>query len=127
MQATLYHAITEGIRVTVRPSFAPAHSNAAEPRYVFVYRIRLENVGRTTAQLTWRHWTIHDDVVGDSEIEGEGVVGQQPVLLPGDVHEYESYCVLRGETGWMEGYYEFEEHGGRTFRVRIPRFYLAVD
>jgi ApaG protein len=127
MPVTLYHAITDGIRVTVRPTYSEAHSDAGEPRHVFVYRIRLENVGKTTAQLIWRHWTIHDDAAGDSEVEGEGVIGQQPVLDAGDVHEYESFCVLRGETGWMEGYYEFEERGGRMFRVRIPRFQLAVD
>jgi ApaG protein len=127
MPATLYHAITEGIRVTVRPTFAPEHSDVDEPRFVFVYRIRLENVGQSTVQLMWRHWTIHDDVAGDSEIEGEGVIGQQPVLVPGDVHEYESFCVLRGESGWMEGYYEFEERGGRLFRVRIPRFQLSLE
>jgi ApaG protein len=126
MPATLYHAITDGIRVTVRPSFAPAHSDASAPQYVFVYRIRLENVGSTTAQLIWRHWTIQDDAAGVSEVDGAGVIGEQPVLAPGGVHEYESFCVLRGESGWMEGFYEFEERGGRTFRVRIPRFHLTV-
>ena len=126
MPASFSHAITDGFRVTVRATFAPAHSDVTAPQYVFVYRIRLENVGRTTAQLIWRHWTIQDDAAGVSEVDGAGVIGEQPVLAPGGVHEYESFCVLRGESGWMEGFYEFEEPGGRMFRVRIPRFQLTI-
>ncbi|HUF50452.1 MAG TPA: Co2+/Mg2+ efflux protein ApaG, partial [Longimicrobiales bacterium] len=103
----LHHRITNDIRVTVRPRYSPEHSDEAEPRFVFVYHIRIENVGSRTAQLRWRHWYIHDELAGDSEVEGEGVVGEQPVLAPGDAHDYESFCVLRGTRGHMEGYYEF--------------------
>jgi ApaG protein len=119
----LYHAITDGIRVTVRPRYSGAYSDPAEPRFVFVYHIRIENVGARTAQLLRRRWTIHDDAHGDTEVEGEGVIGEQPVLAPGDVHEYESYCVLRGPAGTMEGDYAFAA-AGAPFRVRIPRFRL---
>ncbi|MEX0907404.1 MAG: Co2+/Mg2+ efflux protein ApaG [Gemmatimonadota bacterium] len=118
--------MTEKIRITVRPSFAPEHSDPAEPRYVFVYRIRIENVGDRTAQLLWRHWYIHDALAGDSEVEGEGVIGEKPVLAPGDAHEYESFCVLRGPTGHMEGFYEFERPDGTRFRAEVPRFELRA-
>jgi len=123
----LFHAITDGIRITVRPVFAPDHSDPAEPRFVFIYHIRIENLGDATAQLRWRHWYIHDPVGGDSEVEGEGVVGRMPVLATGDVHEYQSFCVLRGPTGHMSGYYLFRRtDGGEELRVAIPRFELQA-
>jgi ApaG protein len=123
----IFYRITEGIRITVRPFYAPEHSDPMEPRYVFVYRIRIENTGERTAQLLWRHWYIHDVVAGDSEVEGEGVVGEQPVLAPGETHEYESFCVLRGPLGHMEGYYEFRRPDTTSFRAQIPKFTLNAD
>lgn len=120
----LFHAVSNGIRVLVRPEFAAEHSDAAVPRYVFVYHIRIENVGERTAQLLWRHWYIDDVAAGRSEVEGEGVVGETPVLAPGDVHEYQSFCVLEGEEGAMEGYYIFKRPDGEEFRATIPRFLL---
>jgi ApaG protein len=121
-----YYRSSSGIRITVSPRFAPEHSDANEPRYVFIYHIRIENIGDRTAQLLWRHWYIHDDRAGVTEVQGEGVVGEQPVLAPGDVHEYESYCVLQGSTGHMEGYYVFHSPDGQEFRAEIPRFDLKV-
>jgi ApaG protein len=122
----LYHAVTNGIRVTVRPQYAQEHSDPGVPRHVFVYHIRIENVGERTAQLLWRHWEINDDAAGKSEVEGEGVIGEQPVLAPGDVHEYESFCVLQGDHGSMEGYYEFCRPDGEKLRVTIPWFELST-
>ena len=122
----LFHQVTEGIRVTATPYYLEQHSDPGEPRYVFAYRIRIENVGDTSAQLRWRHWYIHDEIAGDSEVEGEGVVGEQPLLPPGSVHEYQSFCVLRGPEGHMEGYYEMERPDGSTFRAGIPRFLLRL-
>ena len=122
----LYHSITHGIRVSVRPSYEPEHSDLREPRYVFVYRIRIENLADFTAQLRWRHWYIEDPVGGDSEVQGEGVVGELPTLAPGDVHEYQSFCVLQGPTGSMHGYYVFHRADGTQLRVTIPRFELRA-
>lgn len=121
-----YYRITEDMRITVLPVFVPEQSDPAEPRFLFVYHIRIENSGDRTAQLLWRHWYIHDEADGDSEVEGEGVIGEQPVLAPGDTHEYESFCVLKGPRGWMEGYYEFRRPDGTEFRAEIPRFELRV-
>jgi ApaG protein len=118
---------TDGIRITVRPRFSAEHSDPLEPRYVFVYNIVIENEGERTAQLLWRHWYIHDVVAGDSEVAGEGVVGEQPVLAPGDAHEYESFCVLRGPMGHMEGWYEFVRTDRTKFRASVPRFELSAD
>ena len=122
----LFHALTNGIRVTVRPFFAPEHSDPTVPRHVFVYRIRIENIGEHTAQLLSRYWQIHDSLAGDSEVEGPGVVGKRPVLAPGEVHEYESFCVLEGSSGHMEGHYQFRRSDGADLQVRIPRFDLEA-
>lgn len=120
----MYHAETNDIAVSVHPVYAPDHSD--QSRFVFVYHIRIENRGERTMQLLWRHWYIHDDVAGDSEVEGEGVIGDQPILAPGDSHEYESYCVLRGPSGHMQGFYEFKRTSdGMKFKVDIPRFILT--
>lgn len=126
MVQPFYHKVTDGIRVTVRPVYAAEHSDPAIPSFVFIYHIRIENVGERTVQLLWRHWYIHDSVAGVSEVEGEGVIGEQPVLAPGDVHEYESYCILQGARGHMEGYYEFRRPDGTALKVEIPRFELIV-
>jgi len=96
-------------------------------QYVFAYHIRIENVGTLAAQLRTRHWRIHDPVGGDSVVEGEGVVGEQPHLLPGQVHEYRSFCVLKAPHGWMEGNYRFVREDGSAFRAQIPRFDLDAE
>jgi ApaG protein len=119
-----YYRMTEGIRITAHPYYLAAQSDPLHHRFVFAYRIRIENVGDEAAQLHWRHWYIHDPAVGDSEVEGEGVIGRMPVIPPGGVHEYESFCVLNGPEGHMEGYYEFARADGRRFRAEIPRFHL---
>lgn len=118
--------ILEGeMRITAEPVFARGHSQPPF-RYVFVYFIRIENIGSETAQLFWRHWLIHDAVAGDQEVEGEGVVGESPVLEPGGVHEYQSFCALAGRSGHMEGFYHFRRPDGTVFRAAIPRFELRV-
>ena len=115
---------TGKIKITVRAEYAAAHSDPQGWRYVFVYHVTIENVGDETAQLFWRHWRIHDLVAGDHEVEGEGVVGESPVLSPGDAHYYQSFCVLRGPTGHMEGFYHFRRVDSSVFRARIPHFAL---
>jgi ApaG protein len=122
-----FYRSTNGIRITVTPRYAAEHSDPEEPRHLFVYHIRIENVSDRTAQLLWRHWYIHDEEGEDTEVQGEGVVGEQPVLAPGDVHEYESFCVLRGRRGHMVGYYVFHCSDGSEFRAEIPRFELSVE
>lgn len=123
----MYHAETNDVAVSVHPVYAPDHSDPTAPRFVFVYHIKIENRGERTVQLLWRHWYIHDDVAGDSEVEGEGVIGEQPILAPGDYHEYESYCVLRGPSGHMHGFYEFKRTSdGTKLKVDIPRFQLKA-
>jgi len=116
--------VTDAMAIGVRPEYAAEHSDPASWRYVFAYYITIENVGNETAQLFWRHWLIHDLVAGDHEVEGEGVVGQSPVLRPGDSHRYNSFCILRGPTGHMAGFYHFRRRDGSVFRAPIPRFHF---
>lgn len=119
-----YEKATEGIRVRVRPSFSLADSDPSDGTFVFSYTISMANEGESTAQLLWRHWRIHDAVGEDSMVDGEGVVGEQPVLRPGESHEYRSYCVLRSPVGYMEGHYTFARADGEKFDVEVPRFHL---
>ena len=118
--------MSEGIRVLAHPYYVVDQSDPDESRYVFAYLMRIENVGDKPAQLTWRHWFIHDPVAGDSEVEGEGVVGEQPLIPPGGVHEYQSFCVLEAPEGRMEGFYELVRPDGTRFRADIPRFVLRA-
>jgi len=119
-----YEKSTEGIRVWVQPDFSLADSDPSEGSFVFSYEIGMSNEGDRDAQLLFRHWLIHDSAAGDSMVDGEGVVGEQPLLAPGDSHEYRSYCVLRSPVGYMEGYYTFARSDGQKFRVEVPRFHL---
>ncbi len=116
----------DGILVRVAPVFSLADSDPADDTFVFSYDVEMENQGTTPAQLLFRHWRIHDSAGEDTEVDGEGVVGQQPFLRPGQSHEYRSYCVLRSPLGFMEGYYTFERPDGEQFRVEIPRFHLRA-
>src|SRR5205807_10508941 len=95
-------------------------------QFVFAYFVRLENVGPGQAQLISRRWAIHDDIGEDTEVQGEGVVGEQPVLASGQVHEYQSFCVLKSRSGYMEGYYHFIREDDSEFDAVIPRFVLDV-
>jgi len=120
-----YEQATDGIRVRVQPRFSLADSDPGEGKFVFSYDIMMCNEGETSAQLLFRHWHIHDAAGEDTEVDGDGVVGEQPTLGPGDSHEYKSYCVLRSPVGYMEGYYTFVRPDGELFRVAVPRFELS--
>ncbi|MCH7565402.1 MAG: Co2+/Mg2+ efflux protein ApaG [Gemmatimonadetes bacterium] len=121
-----YERITQGIRVKVRSRFSLAQSDPAEGRFVFMYHVLMENEGAVPAKLLFRHWRIHEAGGVDSEVDGEGVVGEQPLLMPGTKHEYQSFCILRSPVGFMEGYYTFAYDDGEEFQVEVPRFPLSA-
>ncbi|MEL6704345.1 MAG: Co2+/Mg2+ efflux protein ApaG [Bacteroidota bacterium] len=121
-----YAATTEGITIAVRPVYLDGDSEALGGRFVFAYFVRIENDAHGEVQLLRRHWIITDSTGKRTEVEGEGVVGEQPVLGPGDVHEYQSFCVLETFTGTMEGSYLMQRENGERFRAQIPRFYFAA-
>ena len=127
MPRAFFYRETEGIRITVRPRYVPEQSRPSQRHFVFAYNVRIENVSQETAQLVSRRWLIHDSVGRDTEVEGEGVVGEQPVLAPGRVHEYQSFCVLQSGSGHMEGSYRFVRADGSAFEAQIPRFILDAE
>lgn len=126
---SFYYRESEGIRVTVRPVYLRDHSEPSQSHYVFAYFVRIENVGKLAAQLLTRRWLIHDSVGDgiDTEVIGEGVVGEQPTITPGAVHAYQSFCILKSGEGYMEGHYGFLRQNGSAFEAEIPRFTLSAS
>ena len=101
-------------------------SHATDKKYVFSYQIEIENRGSRTVQLLSRHWWITDGRQEVREVEGEGVVGEQPVIAPRQVFSYSSWCVLPTPSGWMRGTYSMVATGGETLIVPIPAFSLST-
>lgn len=119
--------VTNDIKVSVETRFQELYSDPAKMYYLFTYRIRIENTGDYDVQLLRRHWNIFDSISEHRNVEGAGVVGQQPVLRPGEVYEYESACNLKSELGKMKGTYTFERLvDGEKFSVAIPEFKMLV-
>ena len=119
--------ITQGVRVTVETEYQPSYSSPSQYHYVFTYRITIENQSDFTVQLMRRHWHIYDAGFTAREVEGEGVVGQQPVLEPGQVHQYVSGCNLKSGIGKMTGTYQMEKIvDGTKFSVNIPEFTMVA-
>ncbi len=122
-----YEATTENITITVRPLYLDGQSDAIARKFVFAYFIRIENNGHEPVQLLRRHWFIRNASDELREVEGEGVVGQQPVVHPNKGHEYNSYCVLDTFEGTMEGTYLMRRPNGELFYVVVPRFTLRAQ
>lgn len=120
------NAVTHGIRVTASTVYVPSQSSPSARRYVFAYTIRIANEGGGTAQLKSRHWIITHGNGKVEEVRGPGVVGQQPVLKPGEHFEYTSGCVLETPRGVMRGTYQMHTPDGGTFEAEIASFDLAM-
>jgi ApaG protein len=118
--------ITEGIKVSVESDFIARRSMEARGEYVFSYTVRISNEGSRVAQLQRRHWIITDAQGGEREVEGEGVVGAQPVLGPGESFEYTSGCVLQTPHGALRGSYTMLRPDGSSFEAQIDPTVLAV-
>ena len=117
---------TNGIRVLVSAEFLPNRSSPGEAQYVFAYHITISNVGTEAAQLISRHWIITNADGETEEVQGPGVVGEQPVLAPGEQFEYTSFGPLQTNVGTMHGSYTMVTPGGEAFQARIAPFTLAV-
>jgi ApaG protein len=122
----LYTSTTEKIKITARPVYLEDQSDPIERKFVFAYFIHIENNSAEPVQLLRRHWIINHAGGRIEEVEGEGVVGKQPVIPPGGLHEYNSFCVLDTFEGSMEGTYLFQRGNGEYFRAIIPRFVLRA-
>ena len=114
------------ITVTARTTHIPAQSDEANNRYVFAYTITIVNSGRVAARLVSRHWIITDAESRIQEVRGLGVVGAQPVLRPGESHEYSSGTAIATPVGTMRGSYQMVAEDGTRFEAPIPEFTLSV-
>jgi ApaG protein len=117
-------AVTDGLRISVEARYSAEHSRPSANQWFFLYTIRISNEGDETCQLVSRHWIIRDATGRIEEVRGQGVVGEQPVLEPGDSFEYTSGCPLPTPFGSMEGTYQMVTAGGSQFDAEIARFEL---
>ena len=120
----MYREITRGLQIDVDPFYVPENSTPSDHYYFFAYRVTITNQGEAPAQLLRRHWIITDGTGTRHEVRGDGVVGQQPFLQPGESFEYTSFCPLPTPTGNMRGTYDFQLESGEEFAARIPLFFL---
>lgn len=119
--------VTNGIKISVETFYQEEHSRPLENKYIFAYRITVQNLTDYTVQLMRRHWYIIDSNGLTREVEGEGVIGQQPILSPGESHQYVSWSNLLTEIGKMHGHYIFRrESDSTTFKAAIPEFHLIT-
>lgn len=120
----MYQEMTRSIAVSVKPVFLEDQSSPGEDYYVWAYQVRIENRGGETVQLRSRHWRITDAMGRVQEVRGDGVVGEQPVLQPGEAFEYTSGTPLTTPSGIMVGTYRMQTAMGETFDVAVPAFSL---
>lgn len=123
---SVYIATTEGITVTAHPIYIDGQSEILNRKFVFAYFIRISNNTETSVRLLRRHWYIIDSLGGVKEVEGEGVMGKQPLIRPGEAHFYRSFSILETFEGAMEGVYLMRRENGEEFNVTIPRFVLRA-
>ena len=120
----MYSRTTNGIMVSVEPIYLEDQSSPMESKYMWAYRVTIENVGGETVQLRDRTWKITDSMGHSQEVRGPGVIGEQPILGPGEVYEYTSGTPLKTPSGMMVGSYGMEDKSGRRFDVPVPAFSL---
>ena len=117
--------ITLGIKISVFVHYQAEYSNPEREHFMFSYKVRIENLSDQSVQLLERHWDIFDSIGETTTVDGAGVVGEQPILQPGDIHEYVSGCNLKSDLGYMQGYYTMQRTlDNSQFNVIIPRFNL---
>jgi ApaG protein len=124
--APVSEAVTNGIRVEVLSRHSPENSQPQQGEWVFQYTVRITNQGTETVQLLSRHWIITDALEHVEEVKGPGVVGEQPVLAPGQSFKYSSWCPLKTPTGTMHGTYQMARADGTHFDIEIAPFGLRA-
>ncbi len=121
------NTLTDGIRIEVTSEYLIEHSDPQNQHYVFAYHIKISNEGDETAQLLRRHWYITDALGKVEEVEGPGVIGQTPILSPGENFEYTSFCPLKTPIGSMHGSYQMKRNDGSFFNANIASFHLKAN
>ena len=120
----MYSKKTRKINITVNPYFLDDQSEPDEQHFVWAYQVTIDNQGNEKVQLKNRYWKIIDSNGSEQEVKGEGVVGEQPILNPGEKFEYTSGTPLATPSGFMGGHYEMETKAGKKFEAIIPQFSL---
>ena len=120
----MYEEITEKIKITVKPEFLDEHSDPDEKRFIWAYHVKIENCGDDTVKLVSRSWTITYAMWRVQEVNGSGVVGENPTLAPGGSFEYTSGTPLNTPSGFMMGSYKMKKNNGSFFKAQIPAFSL---
>lgn len=119
--------ITEGVKVSIETVFQPEYSNPVNDHFMYAYRVEISNLTESSVHLLSRHWEIFDSSNIKKEVDGEGVVGIQPIIKPGDTHVYVSGCNLKTDFGSMKGYFTMQRLSDDViFKVDIPEFFLVV-
>lgn len=121
----MFESTTQKIKVEVHPSYVRDQSDPQSSYYYFSYKVRISNQGDKPVQLVRRHWVIKDAFGQMEEVSGDGVVGMQPLLKPGESFEYSSFCPLSTPTGSMQGTYYMKGSNGEEIQVEIPMFILS--
>lgn len=120
-------ANTKDIVVMVQSFYEAEHSNPMQKKFVFSYHVIIENLGRDSVQLLSRHWKIVDGTLNLREVKGDGVIGKQPILHPGENHSYDSWCPLPTDSGKMYGSFQMiNTHTQEKFDIEIPEFKLIA-
>jgi ApaG protein len=117
--------VTRDVRVRVQNEFVPERSSPTASEFVFTYKVQIANLGAETIQVMGRRWVITDAFGEYEEVAGEGVVGEQPVIRPGEEFRYSSFCPIKTSFGTMKGEFEVITDAGESFMVEIPEFVLA--
>ena len=120
----MYSSVTRDIMITVLPEFVPDRSDADDGQFFWAYTVEIANQSEVTVQLTARHWKITDANGKMEEVQGPGVVGEQPILKPGEAFRYTSGCPLTTPSGIMTGSYRMVDEAGEVFEAEIPAFSL---
>ncbi|MEK6452259.1 MULTISPECIES: Co2+/Mg2+ efflux protein ApaG [Myroides] len=119
---------TKGIKISVETQYEGSFFKSKDTCYVFNYKITIENTTDDTVQILSRHWEIYDSLKNTEIIEGEGIIGETPIIAPGEKHTYKSGCILKSSLGSMQGHYNVLNHThARLFKVTIPNFKLSAD
>ena len=122
----MYRKTTQGVRVTVQPRFLAEQSSVAEGRYFWAYTVEIANTRAEPVQVLARHWIITDGNGRRQDVRGPGVVGEQPIVTPGESFTYTSGCPLTTPSGIMAGTYQVRDPDGTEFQVAIPAFSLDL-
>ena len=117
-------AITSGIKVQVVSKYIPEHTNPDIPRYFFAYWVTITNESKTAIKLMDRHWEITDAIGKLKVVDGEGVIGKQPLIKPGESFSYNSFCPIETEFGMMTGHFQVKREDGHFIKIEIPQFQL---